>query len=249
MVCLLLSRSWWIADVADDTTDTASEPDERREALLAQLSEALGENLLASHLRPHEDLWVRVPVKAWQDTHRTLKSLGFDYFGFVSAIDWSVAPEGRYEDTEFDGGLDEDDESADSASAETGYTGGTSRFQVFSQVQSLTSHLGVIVKADVETEMSIDTIRDIYAGADWHERELHEMFGIDVVGHPWLAPLYLPGEFEGHPLRKDFPLLARQVKPWPGVVDIEDIPEELEAQLEAEVMAAFEANGAAGEGA
>lgn len=51
------------------------------------------------------------------------------------------------------------------------------------------------------------------------------MFGITFVGHPDLRHLYLPGEFEGNPLRKDFPLLARLVKPWPGVVDVEPMPE------------------------
>ena len=45
-------------------------------------------------------------------------------------------------------------------------------------------------------------------------------------GHPRLRHLYLPGEFEGHPLRKDFPLLAREVKPWPGLVDVEPMPGE-----------------------
>ena len=70
------------------------------------------------------------------------------------------------------------------------------------------------------------------------------MFGLVFDGHPNLEHIYLPTEFEGHPLRKDFPLLARAVKPWPGVVDIEEIPPELEAQLEAEVMAEFEASGA-----
>ena len=110
---------------------------------------------------------------------------------------------------------------------------------------SLSQQVGVILKTDVGEDMTIDTIRDIFPGADWHERETYEMFGISFRGHPTLQPLYLPTEFEGHPLRKDFPLLARQVKPWPGVVDIEEIPEHLEAQLEAEVMAAFEANGGA----
>ncbi len=36
--------------------------------------------------------------------------------------------------------------------------------------------------------------------------------------------MYLPGDFEGNPLRKDFPLLARRVKPWPGIVDVEPMP-------------------------
>ena len=51
------------------------------------------------------------------------------------------------------------------------------------------------------------------------------MFGIAFDGHPGLRHIYLPGEFEGHPLRKDYPLLARRVKPWPGIVDVELMPE------------------------
>ncbi len=101
----------------------------------------------------------------------------------------------------------------------------------------------LVVKADIDDSMTIDTWTDVYPGADWHEREAWEMFGVTFAGHPRLRNLYLPSGFEGHPLRKDYPLLARVVKPWPGIVDIEDIPEHLEEQLEAEVMAAFEAEG------
>jgi NADH-quinone oxidoreductase subunit C len=56
----------------------------------------------------------------------------------------------------------------------------------------------------------------VFAGAAWHERETHEMFGIDFDGHPEPAPLLLPDGFEGHPLRKDFVLAARVAKRWPG---------------------------------
>jgi NADH-quinone oxidoreductase subunit C len=59
----------------------------------------------------------------------------------------------------------------------------------------------------------------VFAGAHWHERETHEMFGIDftVDGEVLaLEPLLLPDEFEGHPLRKDFVLASRVAKPWPG---------------------------------
>ncbi|MGW3565637.1 NADH-quinone oxidoreductase subunit C, partial [Streptomyces sp. NPDC000941] len=63
---------------------------------------------------------------------------------------------------------------------------------------------------------ALPTATGVYAGAAWHERETHEMFGIDFADHPHLAPLLLPDGFEGHPLRKDFVLAARVVKAWPG---------------------------------
>ncbi|WP_078849257.1 NADH-quinone oxidoreductase subunit C [Streptomyces sp. NRRL F-4428] len=56
----------------------------------------------------------------------------------------------------------------------------------------------------------------VYAGAEWHERETFEMFGITFTDHPNLVHLLLPENFEGHPLRKDFVLAARVAKAWPG---------------------------------
>ena len=56
-----------------------------------------------------------------------------------------------------------------------------------------------------------------------------------------LTKLYLPGDFEGHPLRKDFPLLSRMVKPWPGIVDVEPMPgDDTPAEGEASADAAAE---------
>ncbi|MFJ2186677.1 NADH-quinone oxidoreductase subunit C [Kitasatospora sp. NPDC087861] len=63
---------------------------------------------------------------------------------------------------------------------------------------------------------ALPTAVPVYAGAAWHERETHEMFGIDFPGHPYLATLLLPDGFEGHPLRKEFVLAARVAKAWPG---------------------------------
>ncbi|GAB2553485.1 NADH-quinone oxidoreductase subunit C [Kribbella endophytica] len=65
-------------------------------------------------------------------------------------------------------------------------------------------------------EAALPTLSEVYAGANWHERETHEMFGIDFPGHPNLVPLLLPDEFEGNPLRKEFVLASRVAKPWPG---------------------------------
>ncbi|MFC8226934.1 NADH-quinone oxidoreductase subunit C [Streptomyces sp. NPDC057287] len=63
---------------------------------------------------------------------------------------------------------------------------------------------------------TLPTAVGVYAGAGWHERETHEMFGIAFENHPHLVPLLLPESFEGHPLRKDFVLAARVAKAWPG---------------------------------
>jgi len=68
-------------------------------------------------------------------------------------------------------------------------------------------------------EPSIASVAGVFAGARWHERETHEMFGIDFTEHGEtleLAALLLPEEFVGHPLRKDFVLAARVAKTWPG---------------------------------
>ena len=107
----------------------------------------------------------------------------------------------------------------------TGIAGGSSRFQVFARLYDVVKHVGVTLKADLDDDdPRVDSLVPLFRGADWHEREAWEMYGFVFDGHPGLRHLYLPGEFEGHPLRKDFPLLARLVKPWPGLVDVEPIP-------------------------
>ncbi|RYJ22395.1 NADH-ubiquinone oxidoreductase chain C [Streptomyces sp. L-9-10] len=75
----------------------------------------------------------------------------------------------------------------------------------------------LLVRTTVPHDAAVlPTAVGVYAGAGWHERETHEMFGVSFSGHPHLVPLLLPEEFEGYPLRKDFVLAARVVKAWPG---------------------------------
>jgi NADH:ubiquinone oxidoreductase subunit C len=62
----------------------------------------------------------------------------------------------------------------------------------------------------------LPTLSELYAGANWHERETYEMFGITFEDHPNLQPLLLPDGFDGNPLRKEFILASRVAKPWPG---------------------------------
>lgn len=64
--------------------------------------------------------------------------------------------------------------------------------------------------------LQVASLTEVFAGANWAERETAEMFGIDFVGHPHLVTLLLPEQFEGHPWRKDFVLASRAARPWPG---------------------------------
>lgn len=82
-------------------------------------------------------------------------------------------------------------------------------------------HVGRVDRLLLRTQLGretpqVDCVCDVYAGAGWHERETHEMFGIGFIGHQRLDTLLLPDGFEGHPLRKDFVLASRVAKPWPG---------------------------------
>ncbi len=230
-----------------EVAEAPAESDDRRDALLAELSAALGDALVESHVVPGADLWIRVDADRWVDAITAVRDLGFAYFGFLSGIDWRISEWGRYEDTPFDDDPLDDDEGARTVLPEgPGYAGGDSPFQLLVRLHDIGRGLGVNIKADLdEAAPEVPTITRVFPGADWHERETREMFGFNFVGHPHLVNLYLPTEFEGFPLRKDFPLLARVVKPWPGVVDIEPIPEHLEAALEKAVMEQAEAEEAA----
>lgn len=222
---------------ADTVSETPEAPatDEARESLLARLGEELGDALVGSHLIAGQDLWIRVTRDAWRQAGLVARdALEFRYFEFLSAIDWLPSPFGKNEDSPTD------PRPEPSAEIVTGYAGGDTRFQVFARLHSLPRKLGITLKVDLpDDDLSIATWLPVFAGVNWHEREIHEMFGIDFTGHPHLARLYLPGEFEGNPLRKDFPLLARQIKPWPGIVDVEPMPAgEDEAEAEGETQEA-----------
>lgn len=153
----------------------------------------------------HDTPKVHVAADQWVTAHESLRS-DFPYFSWLSAVDWTTevavgdAPES--EDLE-------------------------PRYELLSCLGDLANGEWVILTTDLaKDDPTIPTISEVFGGANWHEREAAEMFGIEFAGHPNLTHLYLPDSFEGHPLRKTFPLLSREVKPWPGTVDVEDMPEQ-----------------------
>ena len=99
--------------------------------------------------------------------------------------------------------------------------------EVVTHLFSTTHHHNVRLKVHLPRERpACPTLSDVFAGADWHERETAEMFGVEFEGHPQPVKLLLSEPFEGHPLRKDFPLMSREAKPWPGAAEGEEGEEE-----------------------
>ncbi|MDR7087845.1 NADH-quinone oxidoreductase subunit C [Aeromicrobium panaciterrae] len=128
-----------------------------------------------------------VEVAEWHDAVAALKSEGYTYFDWLSAVD--EHPEG---------------------------------FRLVLHLARLEAldHLLLVTYVDRESP-AVASIADLFAGAAWHERETHEMFGIEFPSTgsgqaAELKPLLLPDGFEGHPLRKEFVLASRVAKPWPG---------------------------------
>jgi NADH-quinone oxidoreductase subunit C len=84
------------------------------------------------------------------------------------------------------------------------------RFAVVYTLLSPSLGVKVQVKAFVpEGDPRLPSVTDLYAGADWTEREVWDLYGIKFLGHPDLKRILMPDDYEGHPLRKDYPLKGR----------------------------------------
>ena len=91
------------------------------------------------------------------------------------------------------------------------YHGEEPRFEVVYHLYSLAKNHRVRVKARVaEDACEIDTLSPLWASANWMEREVWDLYGVRFVGHPDLRRILLYEEFQGHPLRKDYPKERRQ---------------------------------------
>jgi NADH-quinone oxidoreductase subunit C len=86
------------------------------------------------------------------------------------------------------------------------------RFEVVYELHSIDKNHSIRIRVGLEEETTtIATVSDLWKGALYPERELFDMFGFDVLGHPNLSRLIMPDEWEGNPLRKDYPLITEDV--------------------------------------
>lgn len=81
-------------------------------------------------------------------------------------------------------------------------------FTLIYRVRNIEEKDEFTIKVKIEKDQKVPSISDIYKGAEWMEREVYDLFGIYFTGHPDLRRILLPDEYQGHPLRKDFPIDA-----------------------------------------
>lgn len=98
-------------------------------------------------------------------------------------------------------------------------------FTVVAYLWSIPERAGALVRTTVpRDDPTLASITPSFAGADWHERETAEMYGLTFVGHPRPGPLLLPdpvgASSDAHPLRKENVLVRRTEIPWPGSADL-----------------------------
>ena len=185
-----------------DQPDAPAEPDTTPLAdYAADITERLGAERYTVEF---DTARVFVAKDKWVDTINEARG-ELPFFSWLSAIDWS-------RETEVGEGV------ADPEKLEE-------RFEVMCRLSSVTDDKAIIFFATLpKDDATIGSLTATIGGAEWHEREAHEMFGIMFEGNENLVPLYLPDDFIGNPLLKSYPLIAREVKPWPGEVDVEGLP-------------------------
>ncbi len=85
------------------------------------------------------------------------------------------------------------------------------RFDVVYEFYSITKNHRMRLKVKVKEGENVPSLTSIWSTANWHEREVFDLFGINFEGHSDLRRILMPENYEGHPLRKDFPLTQEEV--------------------------------------
>jgi NADH-quinone oxidoreductase subunit C len=154
-------------------------------AVLARLRERLGDAVVEAHAYRGDPTAVVAPGAIHQTlvVCRSEPTLAFDLLVDLTAVDYLTFP-GREDGP---------------------------RFEVVYHLYSLRHHHRLRLKVRVEADdPEVDSAADLWPIANWLEREVWDMFGIRFAGHPDLRRLLMYEEFQGHPLRKDYPVNRRQ---------------------------------------
>lgn len=98
------------------------------------------------------------------------------------------------------------------------------RFEVVYNIRSLKHNYFIRLKVQLpEENPSVKSVSSVWLTASWFEREAHDMFGINFDDHPDLRRILMPEDWEGHPLRKDYPLKGSDDWKWKGLEQTEEL--------------------------
>ena len=153
------------------------------EEIIEKVKASLGEDILEAAITLG-DAVIHIAPESLPRTAKFLKedpALCFDYLSQITGVDY----------------LEQDREP---------------RFEAVYELHSMDHNHSIRIRIGLpEDEPTVPTVSDIWKGALYPEMELFDMFGFDVSGHPNLKRLIMPEGWEGHPLRKDYPLMTEEV--------------------------------------
>ena len=134
------------------------------------------------------DVWISVAPDTIHEALSALKDDGYRLLVFLTAVD-HLQDHSR---TEWPG-----------------------RFEVVYQLRNIETRDQLRVRAFVDGDPPrIDSAHDVFPPANWDEREVFDLFGIEFTGHPDLTRILMPDDWVGHPLRRDYPVGGEVVEFW-----------------------------------
>jgi NADH-quinone oxidoreductase subunit C len=124
--------------------------------------------------------WITIRREDVREAMHTLKAQGFESYVFMTCVDHLATPV-----------LERPPE----------------RFELVYQLRNMRTHSELRVRVSIpENDPTAPSLHDIFAPANWDERETWDLFGIVFEGHPDLTRILMPDDWVGHPLRRDFPV-------------------------------------------
>jgi len=132
------------------------------------------------------DEWISVPLEGWRETATELREAGYRSWVFLTCGDHLASPVTQP---------------------------APERFELVLELRNMEAGRLLRVRTFVpEARPVAPSLHDIFAPANWDERETFDLFGITFEGHPDLRRILMPASWEGHPLRKDYPIGGEPVR-------------------------------------
>lgn len=90
----------------------------------------------------------------------------------------------------------------------------SNQFEIFYQMLSMNKRKRIRVKMFIENGEAVNSVEKLFRSADWSEREMFDMFGIEANGHPFMKRILMPYDWQGFPLLKTYPLEGDEFAAW-----------------------------------